>query len=280
MDRREGSFEGRDGLWLHWRAWLPDGDPRAHVVISHGAGEHGDRYERLAERLVAEGFAVWASDHRGHGHSEGPQGIVDRFRNAVADLDAVMDLASLERPGRRMFMLGHSMGGAIALDYALGRQDKLTGLILSAPAAALDPDSAASRIAAKVLSELVPGLPVHELDTSGISRDPDEVRAYEEDPLIDRGRMRARTVGELVNAFERFPEELPRLVLPMLVMHGTADRVTSPECSRMIFERAGSADKTIELYEGYYHELINEPHPDRERVLDRIASWLDERAPT
>jgi acylglycerol lipase len=279
VDRREGSFEGRGGLWLHWRAWLPETDPRAHLVISHGAGEHGDRYERLADRLVADAFAVWASDHRGHGHSEGPQGIVDRFRNAVADLDAVVDLANLERPGRRIFMLGHSMGGAIALDYALRHQDKLAGLILSAPAAALDQDSAATRIAAKVLSELVPGLPVHELDTSGISRDPDELRAYEQDPLIDRGRMRARTVGELVTAFERFPEELPHLVIPVLVMHGTADRLTSPDCSRTIHERAGSLDKTLELYDGYYHELINEPHPERERVLARIASWLEERAP-
>jgi alpha-beta hydrolase superfamily lysophospholipase len=249
------------------------------VVISHGAGEHGDRYERLAERLVADGFAVWASDHRGHGRSGGPQGIVDRFRNAVADLDAVLDLANRQRAAPCTFMLGHSMGGAIALDYALLHEEKLAGLVLSAPAAALDPDSAATRIAARVMSELAPWLPIHELDKAGISRDPEEVRAYEEDPLIDQRRMRARTVGELVTAFGRFREELPRLSLPLLVMHGTADRVTSPECSRMIYERAGSDDKTLELYDGYYHELLNEPHPDRERVIERIASWLDERAP-
>jgi acylglycerol lipase len=98
VKRSEGSFEGRGGLWMHWRAWSPETAPRANVVVSHGAGEHGDRYERLAERLVADGFAVWASDHRGHGHSEGSQGVVDRFRNAVADLDTVLELAKLEQP--------------------------------------------------------------------------------------------------------------------------------------------------------------------------------------
>lgn len=279
VKRSEGSFEGRGGLWMHWRAWSPEAAPRANVIVSHGAGEHGDRYERLAERLVADRFAVWASDHRGHGHSEGSQGVVDRFRNAVADLDTVLELAKLEQPAPLTFMFGHSMGGAIALDYALGHQDKLAGLVLSAPAAALDPDSVVSRIAAKVVSELAPWLPVHELDTSGISRDPEERQAYADDPLVDEKRMRARTAGELVMAFERFPDDLPQLELPLLLLHGTADRLTSPECSRMIHELAGSTDKTLELYDGYYHELINEPEPDRERVLARIASWLDERAP-
>jgi lysophospholipase len=199
--------------------------------------------------------------------------------NAVVDLDTVVEIARRDLPGHPVFMLGHSMGGAIALEYALAHQDKLAGLVLSAPAAANEAPAAA-RVGARIASRLVPRAPVHKLDVTGISRDPDEVRSYQADPLVDDKPMRARTVGELVAAFGRFPDALPRLTIPLLVMHGTGDRLTSVAGSKMIAQRAGSADKELRLYDGFYHELINEPEPDRERIMGEIVAWLDAHTPS
>jgi alpha-beta hydrolase superfamily lysophospholipase len=251
------------------------------VAIAHGYGEHGERYARLAERLTAAGFKTWAPDHRGHGISEGPRGVVDRLSNAVTDLDAVVEMARAETPRGPVFLLGHSMGGAIALAYALGHQDKLAGLVLSAPATSYKDRTAtplALRAPAAVASVLVPRAPAHTIDQSNLTRDPAELQAYVDDPMIHRRPQPARTVGEMLTAFARFHSEAPTLRLPLLVVHGTADRITSPEGSRRIVERAGSADKELRLYDGFFHELLNEPRPDRDRVMDDIVAWLQGRA--
>jgi lysophospholipase len=281
VERTDGSFTGAGAVRIHWRAWRPEGVPRAVLVVSHGVGEHGDRYERLAEALAPIGVATWAPDHRGHGDSDGPRSLVDRVANAVADLDGVVELARRDLPGAPVFMFGHSMGGAIALQYALEHQDKLAGLVLSAPAAAFEDGagSAGERLAARMASEIVPRARVHKLDLNYLTRDPEELRRYHADGRIDKGAMRARTVGELVRAFERFRREVPRLTLPLLVLHGSADRLTAPAGSRMVVDRAGSSDKELEIYDGYYHELINEPPGDRDAVLSRIAGWIAGRIP-
>jgi lysophospholipase len=278
MQREDGTFMGAGGLRIHWRAWLPSQSVlRGQMVVAHGVGEHGDRYERLAEALAPIGVATWVPDHRGHGDSEGPRGLVDRLANVVADMDTVVEVARRDSPEVPVFMFGHSMGGAVALSYALEHQDKLAGIVLSAPAAALEDDSAVQRLGARVASEVIPRVRVHKLDLSGISRDPEEVRMYNADERIDHEPMRARTVGELVRAFGRFRNELPRLRLPLLILHGTADRLTTPAGSKLVAERAGSADKELKLYDGFYHELINEPEPDRERVLAEIRGWVEAR---
>lgn len=260
---------------IHWQAWLPAGDPRAVVVLAHGVSEHGGRYAWVGERLAERGFALYAGDHRGHGRSSGARAVIDRLDNAVRDLDGVVELAQAAHPGATTFLLGHSMGGAVALAYALEHQDRLDGMVLSAPLAALEAASPLTRIAGRVLSAIAPRTGVYAIDSSCVSRDPGVVRDYDADPLNHHGKLPARTVAELTSAIGAFPDTVGRLTLPILTMHGSADRLTPPEGSEMILERAGSEDKSIVRYEGLYHELLNEP--ERQKVLDDIVAWMEAR---
>jgi acylglycerol lipase len=268
----EGSFNGAGGVAIHWQAWVPDGDPRAIVVVAHGAGEHAGRYEHVAARLVVEGYAVYAIDHRGHGRSEGARALIDRMDNAVGDLDALVLLAAAEHPSVPVFLLGHSMGGAIAVSYALEHQDHIAGLILSAPLAALAAAPPPVRVAARVLSALTPRLPLFPIDPELVSRDPAVVKAYIEDPLNHHAKLPVRTVAEMAAAIDSFPGRVQAITVPTLIMYGTADRLCPPEGSVMLGARIGSADKTITPYEGLYHEILNEP--EQGRVLDEISGWL------
>ena len=262
-------------MQIYWQAWLPDGEPRAAIVLSHGASEHGGRYAWTGERLVERGFALYAADHRGHGRSAGPRAYVDRMANVVEDLDAVVELARARHPGQPLFLLGHSMGGAVALSYAIEHQDKLDGLVLSAPLAALEAADPFTRLAGRALSNIAPRVGVYAIDASGVSRDPAVVRDYEEDPLNHHCKLPARSVQELTDAVARFPKRLPELTLPLLTMHGTADSMTLPAGSELVIEHAGSTDKSIIRYDGLYHELLNEP--ERQRVLDDIVAWVEAR---
>jgi alpha-beta hydrolase superfamily lysophospholipase len=276
MKHVEDSFKRTGGVDLFWQAWLPETDPKAVVVIAHGAGEHSGRYAHVGEHLTQAGYAVYALDHRGHGRSHGKGANIERLALVVEDLDAFVTLAGGSHPGAKVFLLGHSMGGAISLSYALRHQDRLAGLLLSGPAAALDTASPAMRAVSRALSAVAPGLGVFGVASSDVSRDPETVAAYDADPLIHHRKLPARTVGELVVAAGEFPDAVGRLTLPLLVMHGTEDRLTPPAGSTMVHERAGSADKTLELYEGLYHEILNEP--ERAQVLSDLTSWLDARA--
>jgi acylglycerol lipase len=260
---------------LHWQAWLPDDEPRAVFVIVHGASEHGGRYAWVAERLTARGYAVYAGDHRGHGRSTGPRAFVDRMDNVVRDLDGVVEMAQSAHPSAKTVLLGHSMGGAVAIAYAIEHQDRLDLLVLSAPLAVLEAASRVERAAARVLSTVAPRVGVYAIDSNGVSRDPAVVRDYDADPLNYHGKLPARSVKELTDALARFPEGLATLSLPVLTMHGTADTMTLPAGSELVMEHAGSEDKSIVRYDGLYHELLNEP--ERQKVLDDIVEWVEAR---
>lgn len=274
----EGHLHGAEGRNLYWQSWLPEvGDPKAVVVIAHGASEHGGRYRYVVERLVGEGFAVYAIDHRGHGRSDGTRGQVDRMDHLVSDLDQLVAQARAAHPGVKLFLLGHSMGGTIATAYGLAHQDKLDGLALSAPLAALEAAPLPLRLIAKGLSVVLPDAGVYQVSSDAVSRDPDEVAAYDADPLNHHGKLPARTVQELADTIARFEPEAPGLTLPLLVMIGTADTLVPPSGGRMVYDRASSEDKTLETYDGFYHEIFNEPAGERDRPLDDLAGWLTER---
>ena len=277
--RNEGTFTGIAGGEIHWRAWIATG-VKAQVVIVHGYGEHGDRYTRLAERLADEGFSVWANDHRGHGLSEGPRGVVTRLGDAVSDVDHVVEMARKAQPELPVFLFAHSMGGTIGLRYALDHQDKLAGLILSSAAVSLEglDVSPVQRKLATLVGKIAPRLPVNSLPFEGISRDPDELGIYMDDPLVYRGKQPARTVAELVNAMADFPGQVGALRVPLLVIAGSDDPIVPAAGSRDIGERAGSEDKKVIVYQGFVHELINEPEADRERVTGDIVDWLKARS--
>jgi alpha-beta hydrolase superfamily lysophospholipase len=217
--------------------------------------------------------------------------------NVVADLDSLVVLAGAEHPGLPVFLLGHSMGGAIAVCYAMRHQPddtraaqsseaggragrehvRLTGLLLSGPLAALEAASPVQRVVANALSALAPRLPLIKIDASLVSRDPDVVDAYVNDPLVYRGRLRARTIGELSDAIGRFPEGVRAIRIPTLIMYGTADGLCPPAGSVMLSERIGADDKTLKAYDGLAHEIFNEP--ERQQVIDDMCAWLAAHVP-
>ena len=262
---------------IYWQGWRPDGEPKAVVVIAHGASEHSGRYRYVVERLVPEGYAVYGVDHRGHGKSPGARAQIERMKLVIEDLDHLIDLARGEHPGKKLFLLGHSMGGTIAITYAIVHQEKLDGLALSAPLAAMEAAPAPLRMVAKALSVVAPNTGVFQVGADKVSRDADEVRAYEQDPLNHHGKLPARTVQELVETVARFEADSAKLTLPLLVMIGTADTLAPPAGGQMVHDNASSTDKTLKTYDGFYHEIFNEPAGDRERPLDDLAAWLTER---
>jgi acylglycerol lipase len=274
VEHKEGQFTGAKGLEIYWQSWQDTVPMRAVVVISHGAGEHSGRYRRVAVQLAAIGYPVYALDHRGHGHSGGRRALVDRLDNAAADLDLLIDLARREHPDVPLFLLGHSLGATIALRYALGHQDKLNGLILSGALAVIDPPPTPVRLAARALSAMIPWMPALGVDPATVSRDPAEVEAYRTDPLVHHGKLPVRTVAEIAAATEAFPGQVGSLTLPLLLVHGSEDRLVLVQGSRMVYERASSEDKTLEIYDGFFHEVLNELPEDRARVLADIVAWL------
>ncbi len=273
-DHSQSHFAGVGATRIYWQCWLPEEAPHAVVVIAHGAGEHSARYAHVAARLVSEGYAVYALDHRGHGHSEGRRAQIDRIDTVVADLDALITLASAH-PGAPVVLLGHSMGGAIALAYTMRHQSRLSALMLSGPLAALEAAPPPMRMIASVLSALTPNLGLLAVDPALVSRDPAVVDAYVSDPLVHHGKLPARTIAELARAIESFPEGVRSITVPTLIMYGTADQLCPPAGSKMLAERIGANDKTFRPYEGLYHEILNEPEQDQ--VMDDMCAWLAAR---
>ena len=276
MNRAEDHLEGTAGHRLYWQAWLPDGEPRAVVLLAHGLAEHSGRYAHVGAAFTKRGYALYAIDHRGHGRSAGKRTLIERLDGAVEDLHLLGALAAERHPGLAVFLLGHSMGGAIAYAYALKYQAELRGLVLSAPAVVIENVSPVTVALGKLVARVAPGAGILQLDGTAVSRDPEVVRRYDEDPLNYRGKVAARTAAELLQLAREAPARLPELKLPLLVVQGTADRLVSPKAAPLVHDRAGSSDKTIKTYEGLYHEVMNEP--EQEEVLADILGWLDARA--
>jgi acylglycerol lipase len=268
----EDSFVGARGVRIHVRTWVPASPPTGVVVIAHGFAEHGGRYAAVAERLLVEGRAVVAADHRGHGLSEGKRTSVVRFADYADDLTTVITRARSRWPSQRLVLLGHSMGGLIALDFAVRPKTSLDGLVLSAPAACPGDVSKVQLAAGRVLSRVAPNVGVLRLPLNRISRDQAVVDAYNTDPLVFRTPIRARLGAEMLDAMDRVDKALPSMRMPLLVMQGTADGLVDPGCGPHVYERAGSPDKTLKMYDGLWHEIFNEP--ERDRVLADFTAWL------
>lgn len=268
-------WPGCGEVTLRGQAWLPEREPGVVVVISHGLAEHSGRYAGLAERLVARGYGVYALDHRGHGRSGGPRANVERFSYLVSDLGTFIGRTQRQHPDATTFLVGHSMGGAIALATALRNPGHLKGLVLSAPAlAAGETVSPLKALAVRFLSRFAPNTGALTLPAAAISRDPAVVRAYESDPLVFRGAIPARTLVELLDAMMELPDALPRLRVPVLVQHGTADRLVPIAATRPLYERLGNPKlRTLRVYEGLFHEAYNEP--EREQVIADLEAWIE-----
>lgn len=276
MQQHTGELEGTKGVALAWQAWLPDDDPKAVVILSHGLAEHSGRYAHVATCLVGHGYGVYALDHRGHGRSQGRRAQIDRMAYVVDDLHTFVGLVRSEQPAKPQFLLGHSVGGAVAVNYALEHPDELAGLVLSAPAVVIENAPAVQVRAGKILSAIAPGFPLLALDGTAVSRDTAVVHAYDTDPLNYRGKIPVRTLAELVDTAEKLPDRLGDLRLPILLLQGTADRLVPLSASRLVHDRVSSPDRTLRLYEGLYHEVFNEP--ERDQVLADLCDWLERHA--
>jgi alpha-beta hydrolase superfamily lysophospholipase len=268
----DGRFDGEGGVEISYRQWPAAGMLRAAVVISHGGGEHSGRYAYVAAALNAAGYAVWALDHRGHGRSGGPRVRFDSVDPLAADLRRMIAIAAEAAPVRKPFLLAHSMGAAVGLRYACDHQEELSGLVLTGALAALD-QKPPTRVAARMVACVAPGRGIFKVDPETVSRDPAVVAAYEADPLNFHGSFPAATIVALERAGASFPGRLPALTLPLLILHGADDRLTPPSGSRLVDALASSEDKTLRLYPGLRHEILNEP--ERDEIIAEIVAWLD-----
>lgn len=276
IDAQEHSFAGADGRYLFERRWLPAGAARAAVIIVHGYAEHSGRYAHVGQHLAEAGYAAYAFDLRGHGLSDGKRASVRSFGEYLADLRVYVARVRLHAHEAPVFVLGHSMGGCIVALFAAVDAPAVRGVMLSG--AVLPGGGVGAQIVARILelfARLAPDLPTIALNASSVSRDEDVVRRYEEDPLVYHGRVRVGLAAAMSRAARRIARDERTIDLPLLIMHGTDDALASPDGSRRLHDRAASLDKTLKLYDGLHHEILNEP--EQLQVLADIVVWLDAR---
>lgn len=272
MTHETGTFTAPDGTSLFTRGWTPDRPTRAVVVVVHGVHEHSGRYAYLASALMARGVAVRALDLRGHGQSEGPRGQVDGFGDYVADVTAFLD-GVVAGAGAPVFLMGHSMGGLVVAATVVDRgTDGLAGVVLSSPALQVDAPAVLRRLA-PLVARWFPDAPVTRVDLGHLSRDPTVARAYRDDPHTINQGVRARLGFEIVATIERVRQHAGAFDLPLYLFHGTQDRLTNPDGTRWLAEHAASDDVTLRIWDGLYHETLNEP--ERDEVIAALADWLD-----
>jgi acylglycerol lipase len=273
VKHKEGKFKGLKNFVLYYQCWLPEKSPKAVLLVAHGLAEHSGRYKNLVDYFVPKGYAVYALDHRGHGKSEGTRCYVDRFSDYLTDLKTFFNIVRKEHKSAKIFLVGHSMGATIAVAYAVDHQKELDGLIVSGSSLVASTSvSPALLVMAGVVSALAPKMGVTVLDASAISRDEAVVDAYVNDPLVYRDKLPARMGAELAKMWKQLPEKMPEIKLPVLIMHGSADRLADPRGSKLLYERAGSKDKTLKIYDGFYHEIFNEP--EHKQVMADVENWL------
>ena len=275
MRHETGTFSGRGGLTLFRQSWLPDAAPRAHLINVHGLGDHGSLYPMLPDYFVPRGIAVHAFDLRGHGRSEGQRAYLDHWRDYTEDLDTFVGLVTAAG-GHRPFLLGHSLGGLIVLDYAIQAGARLAGVIAAAPALGEVGVPRVLMAAGRVLSRIWPRFSMRTgMDLSALSREPEARQAVLDDPLFHRVGT-ARLSTEVVAAIERVQRLAPSLAIPVLLLHGGADRMVSPEGTRKFFARLAVADRELIEYPEAYHALLADL--DSPSVLNDLARWIDARA--
>ncbi|MEM7142506.1 MAG: lysophospholipase [Actinomycetota bacterium] len=257
------SFDGATGS-IHYERWTAD-EPRSRIVIVvHGYAEYAARYAHLAERLVTDGAVVYGEDHIGHGHSDGERALITDFGHVLSDLATLADIARNEHPDLPIVMIGHSMGGLLTSRFAQRHPDQLAGIVLLG-AVIGDWDWAREALAQ-------PELPPATTDFSGMSRDEAEVELYATDPLVYRGAYKRPLLEAEMVALDAFQADLGQLTMPVLFCHGDDDPFVDYRTSLAAVEAMPSADKTIRVYAGARHELVNETN--RDEVIDEIASFV------
>jgi alpha-beta hydrolase superfamily lysophospholipase len=271
---RLGAGSAGAGARLHWQAWLPEGAMRAVVVLAHGYAEHLGRYQYFAASLNAAGIGVYALDHWGHGKSDGTYGFVPAFSAYTDGIETLLAEVEKRHPDTPRFLIGHSMGGLIAAAHLVTHQAHYAGAVLSGPAIkVVQEPSRLMTLVSRLLSRFAPRIGVLALDAEGVSRDPAVVAAYRADPLVYSGKMSARLAAEMFDAMAAVRARAGEIGLPILLLHGEADRLTAPEGSKFLNEKVSSPDRELKLYPGLYHEIFNEP--ERDSVIGDVTTWIE-----
>lgn len=276
MRHQEGSFKGIRDTNIYHQCWLPEGEPKAALLIVHGLAEHSGRYMNVVNHFVPLGYGVYGVDLIGHGKSDGARVYVERFEDYTDALKTYFDVVRDWQPDKPIFLVGHSMGGLIGSIYLIEHQAELSGAVISAPFVQV-PDNVSPPVVfvGKVLSTLMPKFGLVGVEAEGVSRDPEVVQAYVNDPLVYRGKTTARLSAELLKAMQRVAAEAVRITLPILILQGGADKLVDPDGARMLYASVSSIDKKLNVYEGCYHEVFNEP--ERDQVLSDVEMWLEAR---
>lgn len=276
MLHKEGKFNGPRGGSIYFQYWQPESEPRALLLIVHGAGEHSTRYRQLAHYFTARGYVIATLDHPGHGKSAGRYGHVERFGDFGVTLQIFKRQLAVDFADLPFILVGHSMGGLISSLHLLQYQHDFVGCVTSGLALKTEVEPGLIQLLLiRCLSVLAPGTGVLQLDPNGVSRDPAVVADYVNDPLINHGKMSARMVAELFSSMQRLQAVASEITLPLLLLHGGEDSMTAPEGSRFLYDKAGSVDKTLKIYPGLFHEIFNEPQ--REEVFADMLAWCDQR---
>lgn len=273
MKQIEGNFKSIRDLSIYYKGWLPDGEVKAVLFIVHGVGEYCERYTNVINRFVPLGYAVYGLDHIGHGKSGGEREMVARFEDFIEPLLTYYKMVKGWHPKPPIFIYGHSMGGLITSFYLLDHQADFKGAIISAPAVKI-PDNISPLVItiSKVLSTIAPKVGLIALDTTYLSHDKALVDTYNADPLVFHGKMPARLSAEMLRAMLRVTAEVSKISLPLFILQGSGDKIVDPAGAPMLYEKVGSKDKTLKVYEGLYHEVHNEP--EREKMFKDLEIWL------
>jgi alpha-beta hydrolase superfamily lysophospholipase len=273
----ELDWRSQDGLTFYAQEWRPEAPPRALVCLVHGLGEHSGRYAHVAAALNQAGYALLAFDLRGHGRSGGPRGHTPSFEALMEDIDLLLQQGGQRFSGRPRFLYGHSLGGSLVLNYVLHRRPALAGVIATSPLlrVAFEPPPV-KVLLGRIMSVLAPAFaqPTN-LETKALSRDPEVVHAYENDPLV-HDLVSARLFVAFSKAGQWAIEHAAEFSLPLLLVHGDADRITSASASREFASKV-PGDCTLKIWEGFYHETHNEPQ--KAEVLAFMVDWLHEHTP-
>jgi len=269
-----GSFTGKGGVEIFFQKWLVE-KARAILIIAHGLGEHSGRYGNLLNSLAGKKISVFAIDHRGHGKSDGKRGHVDSFMDYVYDLKLFIEFIKEENRGLPIILLGHSMGGVITARYSMTYPDDLSLVVMSSPglAPAFKVPEWKKGLASFLSSRIGSLSFSNGISAEGISHDREAVTAYENDPLV-HDRVSARWTVEFIRATEECMANAKNIRKPILLLHGKSDPIADYKATEEFYNSVSSVNKKLYLYEGLYHETINETAEEREKVLSDITGWI------
>ncbi len=261
---------------VFYQYWLPQSDPRAVLLLVHGLAEHSGRYGNLINHFVPLGYGIYGFDLPGHGKSHGKRVYVKRFHEYTETLAAYLKKVRDHHPHAPLFLVGHSMGSLISTVFLTERQTDFAGAVLSGPGVVKVPEniSKATIFAGRIFSVLLPKIGLIALDVNNVSRDRSVVDAYVKDPLVNKGKTTARLAAEILRNMQTIPDKASDIKLPILLLQGGDDRLVDPSGAQMLFEQVNASDKTLNVYDGLYHEIFNEP--ERKQVLGDMETWLEE----